>query len=877
MEDTVLKVAIAGFLHDIGKLADDCAMHVSPEYIQNNADLYQPFFQGHHTHRHALYTAAFIEHLEKLLPSKLNRANWGLDDSFINLAAGHHKPQTPMQWIVAVADRVSSGWDRVRFESDYNKAPTPAHYRRSRMLPIFESLLMQKSGAAPSGKDYAFAYPLNSVSPQSIFPGSRSQVTPNDEKRAAAEYQELFTEFISALERLLHKEENLPLWFEHFESLAMIFSSCVPAARAGNTLPDVSLYDHLKCTSALAAALYQYHQATHSMTIDAVKDYDIRKFLVVSGNFYGIQSFVFSQGGETGRNRSKILRGRSFAVSLMSELSADMICRKVGIPTVCILLNAAGRFTIIAPNTPHARESVLSAQEEMNDWLMKISFGESSIGVSLMEASCEDFVAGKFIELWDELSRGIERKKYQKIDMDRFGGVVDGYLDDFRNDLAHPLCPFCGKRPSSPAVEGSAILGDAGSACSICRDHVFLGTNLVKKSRIAITVSGADLRGDEKLVEPIFGRYQVAFVDGGMKELARRGELLKYWDISNTSTSEGRVAKEVTARFINGYVPVYREEDQYDDRLLAGRRSDVKKEELIALMKEMVPKMFTCIAKKALNHPTDGKGFRGLEALGVLKADVDHLGLLMSAGLGRERFTLSRLATMSRQMDWFFTLHLPHLLNSEPNFRDVYTVFSGGDDLFLMGPWNRIIELAGLLHEHFSNYVCHNPQVHLSAGITLHKPHTPLQKLAHQAEAALEKSKNEGRNRLTLFGETCEWLKFAELRGIRKILERWLDENLVNNAMVYRLNDFIGMAEREQMVLQAAEVRQEDMDCLKWHALFHYSSMRNVGKELKGKENERARWAMIAEFEQAAVWLKQYGGMLRMALWDVLYNRRKGT
>jgi len=724
MEETVLIMAIAGFLHDFGKLADDCALHVSPEYVQNNADLYQPFFHGHHTHRHALYTAAFIEHMEKLLPSKLNQANWGLDDSFINLAASHHKPQTAMQWIIAVADRVSSGWDRVRFESDYNKAPTPAHYRRSRMLPVFECLLMREKGAAPTGSDYAFAYPLRPVSPQSVFPGARSQVTPHDEQRAAAEYQELFTEFVTALGRLLHKEENLPLWFEHFESLAMMFCSCVPAARAGNTLPDVSLYDHLKCTSAMAAALYEYHHKTHSMTIDAVRDYDIKKFLVVSGNFYGIQNFVFSQGGETGRNRSKILRGRSFAVSLMSELSADMICRKVGIPSVCVLLNAAGRFTIIAPNTPHARASVITAQEEMNDWLMKISFGESSIGVSLMEASCEDFVAGKFIELWDELSRGIERKKFQKLDMDRFGGMVDGYLDHFRNDLAHPLCPFCGKRPSSAAVEGSAIIGDAGSACPICRDHVFLGANLVRKNRIAIARSGADLRGDEKLVEPIFGLYQVAFVDGGMNELAKRGDLLKYWDIC--STEEGPAVKDVTTRFINGYVPVYTQEDQYDERLLAGRKSDAKKEELISLIQEMVPKTFTHLANQSLNHSADGKGFEGLEALGILKADVDHLGLLMSAGLGRERFTLSRLATMSRQMDWFFTLHLPHLLSSEPRFRHVYTVFAGGDDLFLIGPWNRIIELAAVLHEHFSRYACHTtPRCTCRQGLHCTRP-TPL-------------------------------------------------------------------------------------------------------------------------------------------------------
>lgn len=37
-------------------------------------------------------------------------------------------------------------------------------------------------------------------------------------------------------------------------------------------------------------------------------------------------------------------------------------------------------------------------------------------------------------------------------------------------------------------------------------------------------------------------------------------------------------------------------------------------------------------------------------------------------------------------MNFFFVVYLPHLLKTHPDFRDVYTVFAGGDDLFLIGP-----------------------------------------------------------------------------------------------------------------------------------------------------------------------------------------------
>lgn len=45
MDETVLKIALAGLLHDIGKFAED-GMYASPEFLNGNADLYQPSYKG---------------------------------------------------------------------------------------------------------------------------------------------------------------------------------------------------------------------------------------------------------------------------------------------------------------------------------------------------------------------------------------------------------------------------------------------------------------------------------------------------------------------------------------------------------------------------------------------------------------------------------------------------------------------------------------------------------------------------------------------------------------------------------------------------------------------------------------------------------------
>lgn len=882
MDDTTLKIGMAAFLHDIGKFADKDVLNISEQFLIDNADLYQPHYKEKYTHRHAVYTAAFIDHIEKLLPRKFNQANWGLKDSFINLAAGHHKPETQMQWIIAMADRISSGWDRNEFDKKYNRAVAWQNYKQTRLLPIFERLMRKEEGETETSDKYSYCYPLKEISPMNLFPETKDQVHPKDNQAAIEDYKSLFNEFVYALEHLLHKEENLELWFEHFDSLMMVFTSAIPAARAGDVIPDVSLYDHSKITAALAVAIYLYQQHTDCMTIDAIKDYDSKKFLLISGDFYGIQNFIFSDSGEAGKNRAKILRGRSFAVSLFSELAADMLCRKIGIPSSSLLLNAAGKFTVIAPNIEISIKAIEEVETSVNDWLIKVSFGENSIGMAYLEASAEDFVRGKFVEIWDRLNEKMEEKKFQKINLDRFGGTVEGYLDSFHNDLSRPLCPFCGKRPSSPELEGSEFAGEAKSICRVCHDHILLGKNLVNPARkdknpdkdakrFAITTCAADIKGD-KLLEPIFGVYQVFFPGGKLNEMARSGQLLKYWDIS--ISQEGVMAKDVTAKFINGYVPVYRDEDFYDDRILESKKSEKKKEELIDQMEKDVVKTFEHIANKAKNAKEKGDGFCGIEALGILKADVDQLGLLMSCGLKKEQFTISRIATMSRQLNCYFAVYLPHLLKTEPDFMDIYTVFAGGDDLFLIGAWNRIIELVDLLRKSFADYVCHNDEVHFSAGISLHKPHTPLDKLSDTAETAIEKSKDAGRNSVTLFAETVDWDEFIQLTEIKDKIEAWRDKEMINNAMIYRLNDFISMAELEKQICSPLadkkEVYIEDMECLKWRALFSYSTARNVGKGLKGKEKDE----MISQFSKIVAWLEEYGGKLKIALWDVMYNYR---
>lgn len=796
-------------------------------------------------------SARFISSISHAFPVDFKKHNVSSDLDVESLVSGMSEPENACQSILSLAWKTAIGIpDQDNLDTHW--------YKRQNLLPLFETISIECKKEGAEKRKQEFIYPLKPISPENVFP----EKIANNPSVIPTALGDLLAELKSHIENM-DDRQDISIWFEHLDNLMMRWTSHIPTVLPKGERIDISVYDHAKIASAISTALYLFYTSKGLLEKGSGIRSEDKSLHVISGDFFGIQNFIFNGYGDSGKFRSKIMRGRSFFVSLLSELSASMICEELGLPVTSILINAAGKFVVLAPNSDDVPEALRRIEKTINTWLVKVAYGETLFGISSVEASCDDLIPGRFLSLIDQMDAVSERKKYAPLSVMNYNPIHDDYLSRFQNTMEPPVCWLCHKRPSEKTIKdyfpGNEIYEDQTAEnkaiCPICRDQIFIGTHIVKHSNSI---------KNNSLCEKIFGRYQMEFSEGKILIKTENGKIFKSWHIDPSDQSE----ITSTIKYISGYVPVH-DEDQ-DEMELVRCLSD--NDSFMNEIRPGNPKTFNYIASMAQYiEPSPGKNIvKGTDALGVLKADVDHLGLIMSCGIPDKENNLSRMTGFSRLMNMFFTLFLPDFLRR--HFKNIYTVFAGGDDLFVIGPWNEIIDLSIELKNHFERYVCHNPDIHFSAGITLHKSGAPVETIAHTAEKALEYSKNISpeKNKFTLFARTEDWNRLTALQTIRDTFRSWFDSNILNKAMLYRLNSLIRFVEQEKKLLKRSKtsIPLKDMDCTRWRYLLAYSVERNV------KPEEKSELTKEKVKEQLTAWLDEHEGAMRIPLWQVLYELR---
>jgi len=167
---------------------------------------------------------------------------------------------------------------------------------------------------------------------------------------------------------------------------------------------------------------------------------------------------------------------------------------------------------------------------------------------------------------------------------------------------------------------------------------------------------------------------------------------------------------------------------------------------------QIPPKSFDELQKEA----------HGIERLGVLRMDVDNLGNAFKYGFGEGEgsiASLARVSALSMQIGLFFDGWIKRICEEQHD--RVYTVYAGGDDVFLISPWNDTPLLARRIAGEFANYVHHLPALHVSAGMSFIHGKYPVYQAATDAGEALQQAKSkDGKNAFNFLGETWTWGDF---------------------------------------------------------------------------------------------------------------------
>jgi CRISPR-associated protein Csm1 len=904
------RVALAAYLHDLGKFAERAAIEQAAVKDANGVSLkdahvqqYCPNFNGNYSHIHAAFTAIAMDVIERFLPdikagncspfdSWANPDALREGDSLINAAAMHHKPESFLQWIVAAGDRLASGFERSEFE-DYNRAEevgaTSRNYKQARQLVLFEAIRLQNKASAT----YEYRYPLQPLSPVSIFPQATKQVEPGDNKAATAQYRAHWEDFISSLQNASgasaipnqHKN-SMPLWLDHFDTLWQTYAHCIPAATAGRVdgkfiaIPaDVSLYDHSRTAAALATALWRYHEHNDTCGTEHIGDLkqdawaqnDQEKFLLIQGDMFGIQDFILSSGGSSQKFAAKLLRGRSFYIALLTECAALAILDELGLPPTSQVVNAAGKFLILADNTQATQQAIERVRQRIDAWFLQHTQGRAGLGLALSAACSKDFRrkqhgGSPFGELMAKMFRQLETIKLQRLNLcDDAPTVFDSFLDTFDSDLG--VCNIDGLSPATSEQDGVAM-------GALSRDQINIGGWLASKrlNRVLLTRNRLEQQSC-RLNTAIFG-YHVTFAtgedsSGKFGSLAATDQLLRAWDIALPDAAGDRpLWNGYARRNINTYAPAFTQADWHTSAKYA---QDLEQMDLSDFAGTVL-KPLDMIACEDRTPDAQMENWQGIVALQALKGDVDNLGQVFQSGLEQPSF--ARMAAMSRQMNNFFAVYLPHLCQTR--FPNCYVVFAGGDDFYLVGPWLSQIKLARQMRKDFAAYVAHNPEIHFSAGLFMVQPGVPIRQLGEAAEEALEQAKRYtsaqgiSKNAVSCYGETVDWDTFETLLDC--------DDEIADSA--FSTSFIYGLLELAEMAGSETSSNPHPEDAL-WRSRLSYRVARTLERQFKRNDGEstdafqnRRREAVATLCSKLAIRLGNHRRAYTIPLFNHLYRLR---
>jgi CRISPR-associated protein Csm1 len=643
-------------------------------------------------------------------------------------AVGHHHSgdiksvhdDSDISYIVYEADNLAAGTDRRDVKNDTKGFDRVANLES--VFNVFGDTDKTKTAYYLRGlmKEEGMLYPRNKEdiqAPASLYKEIVADIKDNFDRRSPADME--VNELLQILEATM---------------------TYIPSSTAVNQPADISLYDHMKLTAAFAGAMYRWFKAEGIVDYKKYclegKQKEIREqemYLLVSGDISGIQNFIYTIPS---KGALKSLRGRSFYLEILTEHVVDELLERIGLSRANLLYTGGGHFYLLLPNTEDLINHLKTFENLLNEWFLHHFGNRLYIALGWSAFSAHEIAAtGPGIgEVYRRVGKVLSERKLRRYSKEQLTAMFDWNSELNSVGDGTRECSVCHTSSNSELLR-PYVLGDDGAlACNSCNALAQLGQEVLNKDVFIITdatEAGIELPG--------FGekRYLEAVTPA---EAERRDDLARIYVKNEVWTGE----KMATRLWVGDY--------------------SVRKEDGTGCLE------FSELAELS----GGGKDDTGIERIGVLRADVDNLGAAFVAGISRDFMTVTRTAVLSHQLSVFFKRYINELcagkvnginekeytqfslFNREKNKkRNVHIVYSGGDDMFIVGAWDDLIELAVDIRRTFRRFT--NDKLTFSAGIGLFKSAFPVSQMARIAgDLESHSKKNEGKDSITLFGAAAD-------------------------------------------------------------------------------------------------------------------------
>ncbi|MDO5760614.1 MAG: hypothetical protein Q4Q06_06280 [Bacteroidota bacterium] len=218
--------------------------------------------------------------------------------------------------------------------------------------------------------------------------------------------------------------------------------------------------------------------------------------------------------------------------------------------------------------------------------------------------------------------------------------------------------------------------------------------------------------------------------------------------------------------------------------------------------------------------------------LGVLRMDVDSLSKRFQSGFNN----WCEYKTFSNKLTGFFKRE------NLKNFFDkdfVELIYAGGDDVFAVGKWDKIIDFAYNLHKALDKQF-KEEKIHISGGVAIVDDKFPISKSAELSGKAEEKAKSSRaeKNAFTLFNETVSWeQEFETVKQYKEEMWKLVNDYDMPKSILHQIMYYYELyKEGEKDTQGEKDNKEKNGNKFKylWHSAYYLTRfMENKDEEIK--------------------------------------------